>query len=108
MKGSFRILILVIWITAIFVLTGYPGLDAPQIDDFPIDKLYHFMAFFILAFLERPILKPIPFILLGIGIALAAEAQQLIIPGREWDLMDIAAGIAGLMTGFLIFKKRRS
>ncbi len=108
MNRSVRILLLVLWIVVIFVLTGYPSLRPPQIPNFPIDKVYHFIIFFILAFFEKPLLKPIHFILLGMGIAVVAEAQQLIVPGRDWEILDILAGVAGLMFGFLIFKKRRS
>src|SRR4030042_3847208 len=83
MNNSVKILLLVIWIVVIFVLTGYPTLRPPQIANFPTDKLYHFIIFFVLAFLERPLLKPLHFILLGIGVAVVAEAQQLIVPGRD-------------------------
>ena len=107
MSRTVRIILLIIWIMIIFVLTGYPSLRPPQIQNFPTDKLYHFIIFFILAFLERPLLKPLHFILLGISVALIAEVQQLFVPGRDWEILDIGAGIAGLMAGFLIFKKRR-
>jgi VanZ family protein len=108
MNRTARILLLIIWIITIFVLTGYPRLKPPQIPDFPADKLYHFIIFFVLAFLEKPLLKPLHFIILGVGIAVIAEAQQLIVPGRDWEILDIIAGLAGLMAGFVVFKKRRS
>jgi VanZ family protein len=37
-----------------------------------------------------------------------AEAQQLFIPGRDFEILDIFAGILGLVVVYFIFKMKRS
>jgi len=48
------------------------------------------------------------FFLIGCGIALLAELQQIFIPGRNFEILDILAGIFGLVVIFLILKLARS
>ena len=90
MTKSVRWVLLILWIGIIFVLTGYPKLSVPRIDKFPADKIYHFVAFFIL----------------GLSVTLLAEFQQFFVPGRDVELFDILAGISGLLICYLIFRKR--
>jgi VanZ family protein len=106
MKRKTRIIFLISWIIIIFVLTGYPTLETPKIKEFPIDKLYHFIIFFVLGALELGLLKTKHFFLLGCGVVVVAEVQQIFIPGREFEILDIAAGLLGLLVIFVLFKRR--
>jgi len=99
-------ILLILWIVIIFILTGYPTLKTPEIKEFPLDKLYHFIIFFILGLLEMRLLKTRHFFLLGCSIILLAEAQQLFISGRNFEIFDIAAGVLGLVVIYFILKKR--
>jgi len=101
-----QIILLIVWIVVIFVLTGYPGLKSPRIKDVPVDKLYHFIAFFLLGIFEIRVMKPVMFFTVGTTVALLAEFQQLIIPGRDFEWMDIIAGIFGLIIVFLFGRRR--
>lgn len=107
MKNNVRILLLIFWIIVIFILTGYPSLKAPQIKRITLDKLYHFIIFFILGILEYRILKTYLFFLIGCSIAICAELQQLIIPSRDFEIFDIFAGILGLCVAYFLYNGRR-
>ena len=100
-------ILLIVWIIVIFVLTGYPTLETPKIKEFPVDKVYHFIVFLILGLLEMPILRPRNFFLLGFAIALLAEIQQIFIPGRDFEILDIVAGLVGLTIIFFILRLRK-
>lgn len=108
MKTNIKKILLVLWIIVIFVLTGYPTLEAPKINQFSVDKLFHFIVFFILGLFEMRLLKHRNFFLIGCSIVLLAEAQQLFIPGRDFEILDIFAGILGLVVVYFIFKMKRS
>ena len=103
MKKNAKIVLLIFWIIAIFILTGYPGLRVPTLKEFPIDKVYHFILFFILGILEYRILKISVFFAVGCGVVVLAEIQQLFIPGRGFELLDMVFGFIGLVLSFLIF-----
>ena len=107
MKKSAKVILLIFWIITIFILTGYPGLRVPTIKEFPIDKLYHFMLFFILGILEYRLLKTVLFFAIGGSVVMLAELQQLFIPGRGFELLDILFGFIGLTVSFIIFHYRR-
>ncbi len=106
MKNNVKVVLLILWVIIIFVLTGYPSLKVPCIKDTPLDKFYHVAIFFILGILEYPILKKMRFFLLGGGIVLFAELQQLILPGRKFEIFDIGAGIFGLFVAYLVLNWR--
>ncbi|OPX18279.1 hypothetical protein BXT86_02160 [candidate division WOR-3 bacterium 4484_100] len=106
MTKSVRWVLLILWIGIIFVLTGYPKLSVPRIDKFPADKIYHFVAFFILGLCELRLFKWRDYFILGCSVALLAEFQQFFVPGRDVELFDILAGISGLLICYLIFRKR--
>ncbi len=106
MKKNFRTALLVCWVVIIFFLAGYPSLRTPTIKEVPVDKLYHFIIFFVLGVLEYRVLKRNLFFIIGCSVAIVAEVQQLIIPGREFEILDIVAGILGLLIVYLILKWR--
>ena len=93
---------LICWIIVIFVLTGYPALKTPHLDQYPVDKLYHFALFLILGVLEFRIMKTLYVFVLGVSVILVAELQQIFIPGRAFEVLDIIAGFTGLCAAYLI------
>ncbi len=95
--------VLLIWTAIVFVLTGYPSLESPKIKEFPIDKAYHFIIFFILGLLAVRIFKLKGYLIFcGITVILA-EIQQTWIPGRDFELLDIAAGILGFVVAYIVY-----
>jgi VanZ family protein len=107
MKTGIRVTMLIVWIAIILFLTAYPSLPTPRIKTFPIDKVYHFALFFIFGLFARPFLKPIKYFGIGIALILVAECQQLFIPGREFEIMDMVAGLIGLAAFFIITLLKR-
>jgi len=98
--------LLVLWIIVIFVLTGYPKLEVPKMKDLPLDKLYHFVVFFIMGFLAVRLLHVKGFFLLGTIVVLLAEFQQLVIPGREFEVLDIFAGVLALIVSYFVCRQK--
>lgn len=106
MKNVVQIALLMLWIVVIFFLTGYPSLKTPKIDKFPIDKMYHFILFFILGILALRIMGVYPFFILGLSIAITAELQQVFIAGRNFEILDLGASVLGLVVIFIIYQLR--
>ncbi len=107
MRKNARKILLVLWIIIIFVLTGYPRLEVPKMKNLHFDKLYHFIVFFILGFLASRLLSIRGFFILGLVVLLLAELQQLVIPGREFEIFDIMAGGIGLVLSYFICRQRK-
>ena len=103
MKNTIKIALLICWIIVILVLTGYPTLKTPHIDQYPLDKAYHFVLFLILGVLEYRVMKTLYFFVLGVSVVLVAELQQILIPGRTFEILDIIAGFIGLCSAYFIF-----
>ena len=106
MKKNVRRIMLVVWIVIIFVLTGYPKLEVPELKQFPLDKLYHFIVFFVMGLLASKLMRAKGFFILGIVVVLMAELQQLVIPGREFEPLDIVAGILALIVSYFVFREK--
>ncbi|MEO0126254.1 MAG: VanZ family protein [candidate division WOR-3 bacterium] len=106
MKRSIDLLLLIIWIVVIFFLTGYPALETPKIKEFPIDKFYHFLLFFVYGLFGLKLLDTGIYFASGLIIVIVAEVQQIFIPGRDFELLDMVAGVIGLLCFYLI--KRRN
>jgi len=107
-KPRVRAALLVVWIGIVLFLTAYPTIPTPKIKSFPIDKVCHFFLFFIFGLFARPILRPVKYFGVGVGLILIAECQQLFIPGREFEIMDMVAGLVGLVVFFLLSLPKRS
>lgn len=106
MKKNVRRIMLIVWIVIIFVLTGYPKLEVPKLKELPVDKLYHFVVFFVMGMLAAKLMQAKGFFILGIVVVLLAELQQLVIPGREFEPFDIAAGILALIVSYFVFREK--
>lgn len=108
MKKNIRRMLLILWIVIIFVLMGFPMLEMPKVKDFPIDKLYHFIVFFVMALLASRSMGARNYYVLGTAVVILAEVQQLVVPGRDFEFLDMAAGFVALVVGYFLFRERRS
>jgi VanZ family protein len=106
MKKRVRRVLLIVWIIVIFVLTGYPKLEVPEMTHFQLDKLYHFVVFFIMGFLASRLLSIRGFFILGFAVLLLAEFQQLFIPGRKFEVLDIVAGGVAVIVSYFVCRQR--
>lgn len=104
MKKGIQVTLLIFWTVVIFVVMAYPSLEAPPIRHFPEDKIYHFAVFFILGALEYRLFRPLVFFLLGASIIVAAELTQFLSPGRYFELLDMVAGVCGLVASYVFFR----
>lgn len=96
MNRRARIIFLVFWIIIILLLTGYPSIPVPPIRQFPADKIAHAVIFLIMGLIQRRLWRSGFYCLLGVTVILIAEFQQLIIPGRTFEIGDILAGLVGI------------
>jgi VanZ family protein len=106
-KKGIHITLLVAWIVIILVVTGYPNWKTTKLPTFPYDKIFHFVLFFILGALQYDVIRKHYFFVVGLGLVLIAELQQIFIPGRDFEILDIIAGIIGLLTVYFVFKWRK-
>lgn len=91
----------------IFVLTGYPKFNVPKIRELPVDKLYHFVVFFIMGLIAVRLMKTMSYFILGVVIVILAECQQLFIPGRDFEMYDMFAGVLALIVIYSIFRQKK-
>ena len=102
----------------ILVLSLTPGDKIPEIEFtlFEIDKVIHFLFYFILALLmgfgfyskkNEPFLKRVVVIIaIGISIGSLVEVTQgIFVLNRFFDVFDILANGIGTITGFIVFEK---
>ncbi|MDA3861371.1 MAG: VanZ family protein [Melioribacteraceae bacterium] len=99
----------------IFVLTSIPGSSIPKVLG-GVDKIKHFGAYFVLAFLlnfalqiqnRYPLIskKSILFtFLITLFYGLFDEVHQIFIPGRYFDLWDLLADVVGSVVGIFLVK----
>lgn len=110
-----------LWMSLIYYSSSIPGEDMPKIDIPNIDKLFHFVEYFILGALlvrafanssDKANFKLI--LLLSILIAsvygILDEFHQRFISGRSPEIFDIFSDIIGSLSGALlsIHKERSS
>jgi len=95
------------WLAIIGAGTSVPGPEHSRVGR--LDKLFHFAGFAVLGFLSfralrtsRSVNRPVAAFGTGLAtglVAAGAEAAQAHIPGRHPSLGDVAAGVAGGLTG---------
>lgn len=106
-----------VWVVLIFVGSSIPRLPgSPFGMPRGADKVAHFLEYLILAFLfYRGIRRdrwrmgfPTWFVVLAAGLAIASidECHQAYIPGRDANVRDWTADMAGIATGALIGLRR--
>lgn len=99
----------------IFILTSIPGKHIPTLFG-TSDKLKHFAAYLVLAFLLNFTLyvqKKIPILskksmlftfIITFFYGIFDEVHQIFIPGRAFDWWDLVADIAGSVIGIFLVK----
>lgn len=99
----------------IFILTSIPGNNIPKMFG-SSDKLKHFGAYFLLAFLLNftlyvqkrfPILSKKSMLftfLITLFYGLFDEVHQIFIPGRAFDWWDLVADAVGSLVGIFLVK----
>jgi VanZ family protein len=105
------------WVVLVFVGSSIPRLPGnpfglPQWSD----KVAHFLEYLVLAFLfyrgvhggRSRARFPAWFVVLATGLVIASidEYHQLYIPGRDANIWDWTADMAGIVTGALIGMRR--
>jgi VanZ family protein len=106
-----------VWVVLIFIGSSIPRLPASPFG-MPrgADKVAHYLEYLILAFLfyrgvrgeRRWVSLPAWFIVLATGLVIASvdEYHQAYIPGRDANIWDWTADMAGIVTGTLIGMRR--
>ena len=100
-------ILFIIWTIILFTLTSYPTLHTPLDKILNIDKLYHFIAYFMFAFLfaksQNADLKTIYQRLFLLAIVPPFdELHQIPIPGRDFSFYDMAADFLGFLAVILL------
>lgn len=101
-----------IWAGAILVLSFLPGEKLPQVPVAHLDKIIHFLVYFILSLLvirlfqyegrfSRPVEASFTLILAG-GYGTLIELMQHFIPGRDSSIFDALINILGAVIGIII------
>jgi len=97
------------WFALIFILTSIPSPQIPVINVRHLDKLMHFFiylpfGFFLTRALGTGGLKRL---LLVAAVCLAASAcdelHQMLVPGRQADVFDFSADMAGAALGMAVY-----
>lgn len=97
---------LLAWLSTagVLVMCFVPGSGVPQHEVFKSDKLFHVLAFLIVAYCwRRSGLTSAKALLVGILLALGTEiGQELIGMGRQGDVLDVLADSIGTVLGVAI------
>ncbi|MDI6839612.1 MAG: VanZ family protein [bacterium] len=98
-----------IWGIIILTLSSIPYLETPGLKILGVDKIGHlgeYLIFSLLIFKNKNQQKPL-ILLLIILFTLFDELHQKFIPGREVELADLGVNFIGILTGWLIIRRRR-
>jgi len=114
-KKKFLYLPLGLYWLLIFILTSIPGKSIPKVLG-GVDKIKHFGAYFVLAFLlsfalkmqnRYPIVSKYSVLftfMITLFYGLIDEVHQIFIPGRYFDWMDLLADVIGSLIGIFLAK----
>ena len=101
-----------LWTAVIFLLSSTPRLSLPPVGILPLDKAAHFAEYLILGLLfRRSSLRSAKLrrrslsVTAGLTVlaAFLDELHQIPIPGRFWEIGDLAADWAGGVLGALLW-----
>lgn len=129
MKNKFNIILVIIWMSIIFILSSYNGNDSSEqsgvivnflanilninnieLLNLIIRKFAHFTEYSILGFLVMNLVKDynkkyiIISIITCIIYAVSDEVHQLFVPGRSCQLMDVLIDSFGSIIGIYLYK----
>lgn len=89
----------------ILIAVLLPGSAVPDVGSFGLDKIIHFLLFFVWAVALRfdfPSLKKILGFIIGIVFSCLTEVFQLFTEDRSFDFFDMLADAVGLATGLIL------
>ena len=106
-----------VWAALIFYASSVPAVNIPDLGIFGTDKFAHFLEFLVFGILlTRAMLGQGPKISLSWTIVLSIiiaifyaaidEWHQMVIPGRQTDILDFLADVAGIVVGSLLLLRR--
>ena len=113
--------LVIAWTIVIFWATLTPAESLPEsgLFDFPFfDKIAHFGLFVVFSYLlsgalwhraQVNIAKSTRFFLaftIAFVMSLLIEFLQKLIPGRDFEILDILANLAGTVVGFLVWEMK--
>lgn len=101
----------IIWALILFTLTSYPKLTTGAPNIVGIDKVAHFIMYFIFAFLfmrMRKDVNPKPqlryLLILSLIVPIIDELHQIPISGRSFSVWDIVADLMGFFTVYALYR----
>ena len=103
----------ILWGIMILILCLMPANDLPKVEKIPnLDKIVHFTLYFVLSVSALITLKLLRskinrfLVITGFFLAsLVIEILQAILPfNRSFSLLDLTANLAGLATGWLLYR----
>ncbi len=89
----------------ILIAVLLPGSAVPDVGNFGLDKIVHFLLFFAWAIAIRfdfPSLNKILVFVIGIVFSCFTEVLQLFTEDRSFDFFDMLADAIGLATGLIL------
>ena len=102
----------VAWMGLIFYLSSIPDLKSslPSIVDLILRKCAHVIEYGVLFILARGSFERSErnslALVLAIAYAISDELHQAVVPGRGPSLIDVFIDAAGVISGFLLIRKR--
>lgn len=104
-------IIFVVWALLLFTLTSYPKLTTGAPDIIGIDKVAHFVMYFVFALLfmrMRKKINPKPqlryLLFLSVIVPTVDELHQIPIAGRTFSVWDIVADVMGFLVVFCLYR----
>jgi len=110
-RRGLNLLLIFCWMAVIFTGSSVPGNNIPRAVS-PYSSFLHMLEYSVLGFLLVPYTgkarSPLVFsILLATAYGLSDELHQLFVPGRYWDVYDLAADCIGSAVGAYLAGKWR-
>jgi len=106
-KSKALIVIMYLWLAAIWIVSSLPGDSLPEIDQLGYDKIWHVISYAVLTslffvnyksgYFDNMCIKEI--LMLLVIVASLDEAHQYLISNREVAIFDLAANIFGIVIG---------
>ncbi|KPJ50557.1 hypothetical protein AMJ40_02560 [candidate division TA06 bacterium DG_26] len=97
-----RRLLPILWALLIFAVSSIPGEEIPYVGVEYVDKLAHALEYCILGCLLLLGFRRKRMLVWGVVFGTIDEFHQLLIPGREFSVADLAMNMVGIALGFLL------
>lgn len=93
----------VLWMVVIFVLSSIPGKQLPEMPFPGFDKIAHIGIYAILGFFLAGAFngKILVIFIIGVVYGLFDEVHQILVPFREFSLLDLLSDAIGVVIGII-------